>query len=635
MREFYKIKHSIKKEQKNTDKKAVDYHHVRKLFLYQLGKSREPLLVTEVEKNIVKEDPVKDKKKDTSRYVYDVEKFYFPISLSEYSPSNLLFTSNDFLRVNSFDDDNEYHVKIDDEFKKKLKRKIFENYNGYFYYKDGNDVRHKIKEADLDIKDLKCLDENNIPVIEIKIENKEATIGNKSNYMRILINNIGSVKKENINENTFNIRFYLKSISAADESELKVYSNMEKNNSRDLSTKKILKIRKLQPSIDNYKPTYIDAATTHTPKKSNGSKKRPRLKYVLNLRGMLYFLLLCDRKKIRDKKMINEMIENISNSDVYTDLEEEVDKKCLGFKVERFRDGEWVKEQRRLETIVQLDEPRIKIRFPFLSFYNKYKNGLPEDFMIDFLVYIAFRYKDNLKSKRIDDLKYEVTEEYFKHIRNSLYNPLYPKISYLAMKKEEYDALKKFQVEIKTYIDKVKDKTREIEVENEQFIDEQFEKLEFERKFYDLVSSNEPIISISSIIPSNEYGEHCLTKIERSVIDHFIKYGTEDTESYFFAYPHFLIKNKLLKKIYQNISKSKFHDDLRNQLKVNRIPLVCLNNIEGWIRDYEDSQFSENFNRLIKMVNKYPKYQTYMTSFLFETSVFNKFFCNRLFSYFI
>lgn len=453
--------------------------------------------------------------------------------------------------------------------------------------------------------------------------------------MKILINNIGSVRKENIDKNTFNIRFYLKSSWAVEESEIKVYSSMEKNNSTDSSSKKILRIRKLQLSVDNSKPTYIDAATIHIPKKTSKSKKRPRLKYVLNLRGLLYFMLLCDKKKKRDVKMLNDIIENISASDTYTDLDEEVDRKCVGFKVEQFRDGKLVKEQRRYEPIVPLHKPKIKGRFPFLSFYNDYKNGLPKDFLIDFLFNIVTRYRDNLKSKRIYDLKFEVTEEYFKHIRNSLYNPLYPKISYLALEKEQYDALKSLQVEIKTYIDKVKNMTREIEIKNEQFIDKQFEKLEFERKFYNLVGSNRPVISVSSILPSNGYGGYCLTGVERSVIDHFIKYGTEDAESYFFVYPHFLIKNKLLKKIYQNVSKSNFHDDLKNLLEVNRIPLVCLNSVKGWIKDHEEIQFSKNFNRLINMAIQYPKYQTYITTFLFETSVFNKFFCNRLFSYFI
>jgi hypothetical protein len=634
-RQINEFKHSLKNSEKNTEKKARNYHDIRKLVLYQIGKSPKPLLVTEVEKNIIKDGPAKDKTKETSRYVYAVEKFYFPISLSEYSPSNLLFTSNDFLREHSFTNSNEYHIKIDDEFKNKLKRRLFANYKDYFYCKDENDVRHSIKEVDLNIKDLKCFDENNHPVIEIKIENKKAIINNKSNYIKILINNLGSVKKENIDENTFNIRFYIKSLSADKESALKIYSKMEKYNSKDSSSKKILKIKKLQVSIDNYKPNYIDAPLIHLPKKLDSSKKRPRLKYVLNLRGLIYFLLLCDRKKKRDVRMLNEIIENISASDAYTDLNEEVYRKCVGFKVEQFRGGKLVKEQRKYEPIVPPHKPKIKDRFPFLSFYNDYKNGLPKDFMIDFLFDICFRYRHNLKSKRIYDLKYEVTEEYLKYIRNSLYNPLYSKISYLALEKEQYNALKSLQDEIRTYIDKVKEMTREIEIKNEQFIEKQVKKLEFERKFFNLVSSNEPVISISSIMPSNGYGGYYLTGVERSVIDKFIEYGTEDSESYFFAYPHFLIKINLLKDIYQSISKSNFYDDLKNQLKVYRIPLDCLISVEGWIRDYEDSQFSENYDRLIKMVNKYPKYQIYMTSFLFETSVFNKFFCNRLFSYFI
>ncbi len=61
----------------------------------------------------------------------------------------------------------------------------------------------------------------------------------------------------------------------------------------------------------------------------------------------------------------------------------------------------------------------------------------------------------------------------------------------------------------------------------------------------------------------------------------------------------------------------------------------CFRSIEKWIIDYEGSIFSEKVNRWLKIVNQYPKYQTYLTSFLFETSVINKCYCNRMFSYFI
>jgi hypothetical protein len=159
--------------------------------------------------------------------------------------------------------------------------------------------------------------------------------------------------------------------------------------------------------------------------------------------------------------------------------------------------------------------------------------------------------------------------------------------------------------------------------------------MQFERKLYNLVDSNEPVISIKSILPRDHRGIIYSTGIEISVIEKFCKYGTEESESYSCINNYMLIKNKLLREIYKHLTKSNFYNDLKNQLKVNRIPLVCFNSVEAWIREYVDTQFSENFNRLIKMVNQYPKYQTYMTSFQFETSVFNKFFCNRLFSYFI
>jgi hypothetical protein len=588
MRGIYQSEHKFKKVEKNTDKKDGKYHEIRKLFLYQLGKSPKPLLVTEVEKNIVKDGPAKDKEKETSKYVYAVEKYYFPISLSEYKLSNLLFTSNDFLRENSYVDNNEYHVEIDDEFKNKLKRKIFENYKGYFYYKDQSDVRNGIKEDDLDIKDLKCLDENNHPIIEIKIANKKAINDDKSNYIKILINNIACIKKENIDESTFNIRFYLKSLSSVKEREIKVYSNMESNNSKVTLSKKVLKIRKLQLSVDNYKPNYIDAVSTHIPKRSNGSKKRPRLKYVLNLRGLLYFLLLSDKKKKRDVKMLNEVIENLSASDTYTDLDEEVDKKCIGFKVEQIRDGKLVKEQKKYEPIVPLYKHKIKDRFPFLSLYNDYKEGFPKDFLIDFLFDVVTRYRYNLKSKRIYDLKYELTEEYLKHIRNSLYNPLYPKISYLALEKEQYNALKSLQVEIKTYIDKVKDKTREIEIKNEQFIDNQVEKLEFERKFNSITNSNANVISLKEILSDNGNGGVIIYPFQINIIERFCKYGRENEDSYSFINYYVLVKNSLLKEIAQRSNQNNHDFVLQSELHKNGIPLDCKKDIKIWIDDHCD-----------------------------------------------
>lgn len=134
----------------------------------------------------------------------------------------------------------------------------------------------------------------------------------------------------------------------------------------------------------------------------------------------------------------------------------------------------------------------------------------------------------------------------------------------------------------------------EIETKNEQFIDKQYEKLEFERKFCNLVNSDEPVISVKSILPTDNRGVIYSTGIEVSVIEKFCKYGTEESESYSCVNNYLLIKNKLLREIYQRISISNFYKDLKSELKKNRIPLDCLIDIEGWIRNYKDSLFSEN-----------------------------------------
>lgn len=603
--------------------------------MYQIGKSPTPLLVSEVERNIVKEHPEWANESNSYKYVYEVEKFVFPISLSNSTPSGLLFTSNDFLKENSFNS-NEYHVEIDDEFKAKLKHKFYFYYNSYFYYKDKDDARHKINKKDLDVK-VKAINENKYPVIEITISNNKATVYNKKdNYIKILINNVGSITKDLIDESKFNIRFYFRTISSSDEKKIDIYINNENNvTSEGSSHYKVLKIRKLVLSYDNYEPTYVDAVYAKTPKKQQQPKRKPRRKYCLNLRGLLYFVSLCNRKNPEDIQMLNEVIENICKHDKYADLRDEIGMKCFGFKIERLKGGKWVKELRKSEQNLFLNKHKIKGKCPLLSNYNHYKTGLPENFMVDFLFYIVSYLKDTLRNRGIYDLKYEVTEKYFTYIRNSLHDPLLPKIKYLAMKKNEFNALKKFEDEILIYINGVKETKRQIEVDNEQFISKQDAKMQFERKFYNLVDTNEPVISIKSILPRDHRGMIYSTGIEISVIEKFCKYGTEESESYSCINSYILIKNKLLREIYKHLTKSNFYNDLKNQLKVNKIPLVCFNSVEGWIRDYEDTQFSENYDRLIKMLNQYPKYQIYMTSFLFETSVFNKFFCNRLFSYFI
>lgn len=604
--------------------------------MYQIGKSPEPLQVSEIERNIVIENPELAGENNSYKYVYEIEKFVFPISFSNSTPADLLFTSNDFLKANSLNS-NEYHVEIGDEFKAKLKHKIFVYYNSNFYYKDKDDVRREINEKDLDVKVKKYSDEKNCPVIEIIFDNNKAMVYNsKANHIKVLINNIGSITKDLIDEGTFNIRFYYRTISSIDEKKIDIFTENENKVTRKESSQyKVIKIRKMILSSGNYKPTYVDATYTKIPKKQQKPKRKPSRKYNLNLRGLLYFVSLCNRKISRDVDNLNEIIDNICNRDKYTDLTEEIDMKCFGFKIERLREGKWVKEQKKSEPSRLLYKPKIKGKFPFLSNYNYYKTGLPENFMVDFLFNTVSHLKDTLRSKGIYDLKYEVTEKYLTYVRNSLHDPLLPRIKYLAMNKEEFNSLKKFEDEITVYINGVKDTKRQIEIDNDQFMGIQDAKVQFERKLDTLVKSDEPVISIKSILPRNNRGTISTTGVEISVIEKFCKYGTEESESYSCINSYMLIKNKLLREIYEHLTKSNFNNDLKAELKKNGIPQICLIGIEAWVRNYEDFKFSENFNRLIKIVNQYPKYQTYMTSFQFETSVFDKFFCNRLFSYFI
>lgn len=101
---------------------------------------------------------------------------------------------------------------------------------------------------------------------------------------------------------------------------------------------------------------------------------------------------------------MNEVIENLSKMDIYRDLEEEI------------AENPWGKSMSGLTTLrVQNIIPKNYMykRFPFLWYYNDYKQYLPKNFAVDLLLKIAYEYKDKLERITNYDLKYIVTDKFF------------------------------------------------------------------------------------------------------------------------------------------------------------------------------------------------------------------------------
>jgi hypothetical protein len=96
-------------------------------------------------------------------------------------------------------------------------------------------------------------------------------------------------------------------------------------------------------------------------------------------------------------------------------------------------------------------------RFPFLSFYNTYKDKLPTNLAVNILLDIAEDLSNEFETMDITEIKYKVTERFFSHIENYFWESRWMTESRItdrySISDETFSTLRKYQSEIRNYLE--------------------------------------------------------------------------------------------------------------------------------------------------------------------------------------
>jgi hypothetical protein len=515
-----------------TNKKS-DKNKPEKLFLYCLGMSPTPMTIGEIE------DAVSEKNRPyRQNYVYEVKKRLFHDS--PYLPGDIVFTEDDFL------------TKQSDEFilePLRFRNKIFKEYKNYFKCENIDDLNFETpKKKDEHQNEIKC----------IQVTDK------KNNYLRIEINFTRLTETKKLEKDQ--IRIFQKSRFA--NIEIEPYFHVR----REKGTRLVIRNYKLIPNFSYH--DYIDRLRS----------SEDEAKYVLNLKGLLHLFLLY--KGRLDMASIEKIISNVSNLDEYMNLSDEIDTAYSSITSIKKID----EEHYAITKIFGSNSPfKIKRRFPFLSFYNGYKDYIHkynESFVSDFLFTVALEFELQLRNMSITKLKYEVTKRYLEKIRRYFYSFHSQRLVHVNLSDDTFEAITRLQDEIGVYIEEMKRSDYEWEKQERQRYEKECTDIDFKRKLNTLTNSNSSVISLKSILQDNGDDGVIVNTSQRKMIERFCKYGEEENDSYSLINDYILIKNSLLKEISKNIDPDNFANDLQSELHKNGIPLDCKKDIKKWINNY-------------------------------------------------
>lgn len=515
--------------------KKTDKNKPEKLFLYCLGMSPTPMSIGEIE------DAVSEKNRPyRQNYVYEVKKRLYHDS--PYLPGDIVFTEDDFL------------TKQSDEFilePLRFRNKIFREYKNYFKCTSSDDLEFETPEKEDEYRNkIKC----------IRISDQ------MNNYLRIELNFTNLIKTKKLQKNQ--IRIFQKSRFSDIEIEPYFYVRREKG------TRLVIRNYKLIPNF-SYRD-YIDRVTPL----GDGEK------YVLNLKGLLHLFLLYDGEL--DVMDVEKIISNVSTLDEYMDLRDEINSAYGSiYNIKEIDD-----QHCSIKKIISSNSSyKIKKRFPFLSFYNDYKDYIHtnnERFVSDFLFDVAQDFERPLRNMSITKLKYEVTRRYLEKIRRYFYSFHTQRLVHVNLSAKTFNAITSLQNEIGIYIEEMKKSDYEWEKRNREIYEELQTNIDFERKLNTLTSSGQNVISLKQILLDNGNGGVIIYPFQINIIEKFCKYGREEEDSYSFINNYVLVKNSLLQEISKNISQENYDADLQAELHRNGIPLDCKRDVNHWINNHSD-----------------------------------------------
>lgn len=404
------------KKQKKTDiVTPYEKSKMKRLVLYHLGISFLPLSASRIERNISK----KEYSGARPNYVYELLKILAPES--DIFPNTLLLKHSDF-----FNKDNSMRTlneEIKEKLLKKIKLKIFGSYALYLNWDNIDDY-----------EDFKIQNKNTKEVtIEGKNKNKSVKIFLDSNASEL--HNIAKLYLNGMEVPILKIR----KKGTVNIYTVEPYSNINSRYYLD----RISKSCPLRNMFDSkLSVNDRDNDQTYSP------SKEEELGYVLNLRGLLQYILLCKETKF-SYRQINKVIENLSKIDNYWKIENELaPSDIIGI---TYVDSKDINK-------IDLVNHKVKERFPFLSFYYRYKNHLPQNYAANVLIKIAEELANRLETMSIAELKYRTTYEFFTKIENYFWEsgPIVwqPKIDDRRQISDDiFSLLEDFQNEIRYYLE--------------------------------------------------------------------------------------------------------------------------------------------------------------------------------------
>lgn len=455
-----------------------------------MGLSKEPLLIKQIEKEVSKDFQGGER----PNYVYELTERLFPIGSKQYSYQKFkkLLNSDEILKVASYVNSNEYHLAIDEETTKKIKHKIFESY--YNFFKIYNKlIDRDVGESDLEINVSEPSFLDNEKSITIKVSDKN------NNYVKIIIKCIEPIDKKNINEQTINIQFLQKSTFSNGEKKMNIIKMMHGSNNHN----KKIDVYSSKLSAVNLKPTYLDVLPKdipeNIPKDFDPKELKVKLKYVLNLRGFVEFLLLCGYNN-SDYKKIDKVIENLSYADEYISLNQEIGNRFSIQNPNVYRNlstKEIFSTKKNLKNIDinYLSSHKVKNRFPFLAFYNEYKNFFKPYLIAKTLKRIADSLKPVYKNENISELKYKFTYEYLQFVKRLLSPRPFASTSLSSMKAEELQGFSKFFKECSLYVEITRIRELDLELDSYDRFNEQIKTANIEKKYKQIIENNEDFVS--------------------------------------------------------------------------------------------------------------------------------------------
>lgn len=206
--------------------------------------------------------------------------------------------------------------------------------------------------------------------------------------------------------------------------------------------------------------------------------------------------MLCKERKFAYRQ-INKVIENLSKIDNYWKIKNELaPSDIIGI---TYGDSKDINK-------IDLVNHKVKERFPFLSFYYRYKNHLPQNFAVNVLIKIAEEFANRLETMSIAELKYRTTYEFFTKIENYFWEsgPLVWQLKIddrRQISDDIFGLLEDFQNEIRYYLELKK----KIEFIKYTKLTEHYAENNFRNNLKRMIlryldKNNKPVVSIKEIL---------------------------------------------------------------------------------------------------------------------------------------